>query len=1115
MAQDAFLVGVEDGFVFFNGAFGTCAVKPHIKEEFLLAFRFLPNEQVAFEERVCEHIGIRRECGTPLLRGSREWDLRAFAASNSDVLVPNFQLEHSHVNMEAMVYYAKYVPANNTNFDKLLKMAGATDPEIEEQVKRNATVTVVKRKPYVGFAEEPVDLLCVSFSNGYIARKFKQLFTNETFNLDRNIRVQLHSEPSSTAWLARAGYKLQDRVRLNLQGLTDMGCKLNRKEPNPNNPNKRRCTTATCEFHTPFGVDFFAKHLSHSNRTDIQNPTKMCYEYLRGKNGNVFAIGTLVYGGGRQGKHLRIIHTPELPSGDLEHVAEAVQQGLRIEFVQVPTEKHLVDAFADDVHKEDPEFLVSMNGFFGSRLNDLFEKQGDSDALETLCRVKPNNIKFTRKKMKRESDQGAGDANCKYVDVKRNQLDLKRLAIADFSLEDTALSTVLATFASTKSQSKCLSWNLMETELWQVSNEEPSEHSVRWLATLLVMMHAAETDGNVVATQMTISGITNTSISDVQIKGQFVRMANMLYFLGGKELFFNLKEFVFGNFPRANEGSGGNVVKPVPGLALGVPHWFMDFSSMYPSIMIQKLLCPSLLVHERDLDRLRALGYVISDVESFTKRIQGEKAKHVALHFVQKLPSGSVPVGLTITALKMTIDKRKEQKNFAAVEQDPEKKNMFDVQQKGWKIVCNSFYGLMMLMYSAFGCVVTSAGRQDQAKAIMLATSIFVCSSGLALRMGDTDSVVVAGKLDADMRKRAWGVLKKLRPDFAEGQDEPELWAQYDAADPDTLQGSRTMQGLLKAPQVQRLHMAFGVWLEDFFKDHFKAPIVLSLENIAFNFLLLNKKKRYCALVQALDTKADSLCSKAKLKQQGVGNRKDIPPLFRDFETGVAEALCKEGNTVKALECFLHAMDEIRSKTTPARRLAFSVQAKNKTDQKENLAQGTVFKLLAKAGFKVQAGDMMHFLYTTRGTSAAESALPLELFDPTSHTIDTDKYIERFLNVATTLLGGIVPSGQLQKYASGQQTLPSSFSKSGQAWTEPMVAKEQPSKSKKKKRKKDEADKGQSVLPAEFSATLSKKAKTDEPSKKRQAEPNQQAAVKKRKVEDAKVATRQMTLSFK
>jgi len=1168
---DAFITNIDNNVIHFNSTQGSIAIQHWDKEiQFLLSFRKLSAKQEAFEQRICSLSKILRGVGQPPdLSATRKWDLRQFARDNADVVPSGFTLQHSHLHLQSMVHPTPYLAAvGESLFNELMSLAEdalqrnwATrgkeenswrkeEPnfkQVVEQIKANAKIEIVKRKPFVEFHDE-VPIMVVTFTKRNEAYSFSRLFKNDTFNLRKDVRVHIFSEPSLTAYLARCGMSLQDRVKINVSRLKA-------------GKNVKQRTTAKTELSVRSTTEFLAC-VTPREGVDVQSPGKLAYEYLKGPSG-VCAIAVKYYGGAAE-QETRIACVESLFQHERDDVMD-IAASFSARLVLLNTEEALLTHFVDFVRSKDPDFLVSVDGFFGSRLSDLFVKHPKLG--DRLSKVEVWEKSTTRKKLKRESVQGAGDTDCEYLDLGRAQIDIKHLVVQDFKPLGTRLKVILSTLLSAKSQEECETFNLMNTETWQISREEPSAHGISWLLTLVSLVHKAETDGNVVAQQVAMSGITNTAVMDIQMKGQFLRIDNMLYSLGNKKYFMNINEFTFGQFPRAPSNSGGNVVQPLPGMLKGKPVYLLDFSSMYPSIMIAHNMNTELMVPEASVARLRKQGYIINDMISFAQRGNskilskkgggeeegergaggangdgggedseddmddeddeakeekevaveeegdqaenpGEQAtsapRNVALHFVQKLPNGTVPQGLITTVLNLTISQRKKCKDLAASEKDPEKRNFYDVQQKVWKIVCNSVYGLMMLIYPPYGCCVTSAGRLDQALAITLATSRHVCQKGLMLLMGDTDSIIVSGKLDQKMRERAWKVLKELLPDLGEmAEKEKQMWRDYDSASETSAEGTRVMRALFKDHvEIQRMHMAFGVWLERFFAKHYKPPIKLALEHFATEFLLLSNKKQYGVLVYSFDPKSPNLSTKPKLKQQGIGNKRDIPSVFRDFQNGAVAALCKEANPLKALECFFTAIDKLRSPHTHIDELAFSVRVRLKTDKKNSLVQGNVLKLLKKAQFPVSAGDMMRYVFIVGGNKAAECAHPVELFDPTKHKIQTMKYIERFLSVATVLLDGIVNTSQLIQYARGQQALPERLSGSkrpfvGAAGTNDMKdAKKQKQQEKEKRKKSLKDGEGQALLPVGFGGSASgsmstSKRKADEAKAKKSKKPKQ------------------------
>jgi len=166
---------------------------------------------------------------------------------------------------------------------------------------------------------------------------------------------------------------------------------------------------------------------------------------------------------------------------------------------------------------------------------------------------------------------------------------------------------------------------------------------------------------------------------------------------------------------------GGLVISPLPGIHEDV--YVLDFSSMYPSIMIKYNIGPDTLVKGECEDCwVSPIGY------KFRKE----------------------PAGLYKNVLQKLVEERKEVKRKMEKSTDEYEKRILDARQRALKVMANAFYGYMGWVgarwYSKESAeAVTSWGRSIISEAANLAKE-----KGFTVVYGDTDSIFVKGKGDVN-----------------------------------------------------------------------------------------------------------------------------------------------------------------------------------------------------------------------------------------------------------------------------------------------------------------------------------------------------------------------------
>jgi len=133
---------------------------------------------------------------------------------------------------------------------------------------------------------------------------------------------------------------------------------------------------------------------------------------------------------------------------------------------------------------------------------------------------------------------------------------------------------------------------------------------------------------------------------------------------------------------------GATVIEPVRGY-YSQPIATLDFSSLYPSIMMAHNLCYTTLLNARDKDKLKEDEYI--------KTPSGN-------YFVKS----SVRKGLLPEILEALLSARKKAKQDLAVEKDPLRQKVLDGRQLALKISANSVYGFTGAQVGKLPCLEIS-----------------------------------------------------------------------------------------------------------------------------------------------------------------------------------------------------------------------------------------------------------------------------------------------------------------------------------------------------------------------------------------------------------------------
>ncbi|XP_052400675.1 DNA polymerase delta catalytic subunit [Carassius gibelio] len=231
--------------------------------------------------------------------------------------------------------------------------------------------------------------------------------------------------------------------------------------------------------------------------------------------------------------------------------------------------------------------------------------------------------------------------------------------------------------------------------------------------------------------------------------------------------------------------TGATVIEPEKGY-YSVPITTLDFSSLYPSIMMAHNLCYTTLLQKNQVEKL------CLSPEDFIKTPTGDL-------FVKS----SVRKGLLPEILENLLGARKRAKAELKKETDPFKKQVLDGRQLALKVSANSVYGFTGAQVGKLPCLeisqsVTGFGRQMIEQTKQLVESRYTISNGY-----QADAKVIYGDTDS--------VMVKL--------------------------GVATVQDA----------MNLGKQAADWVSSHFVPPIKLEFEKVYYPYLLINKK-RYAGL---------------------------------------------------------------------------------------------------------------------------------------------------------------------------------------------------------------------------------------------------------------------------
>lgn len=359
----------------------------------------------------------------------------------------------------------------------------------------------------------------------------------------------------------------------------------------------------------------------------------------------------------------------------------------------------------------------------------------------------------------------------------RVQFDLLQVLLRDYKLRSYTLNAVSYHFL--QEQKEDVQHSII-TDLQNGSDQSRRRLAVYCLKDAYLPLRLLEKLMCVI-NYMEMARVTGVPLSYLLARGQQIKVVSQLLRQAMKQ---NLVMPVV-KTEGGEDYTGATVIEPLKGY-YDVPIATLDFSSLYPSIMMAHNLCYTTLLQQGAAER-----YGLSS-EQFIRTPTGD-------HFVK----ASVRKGLLPEILENLLAARKRAKGELQRETDPFKRQVLDGRQLALKVSANSVYGFTGAQVGKLPCLeisqsVTGFGRQMIEKTKQLVESKYTISNGYS-----ADAKVVYGDTDSVMCRLG-------------------------------------VPSVAKAMEIGREAAA---WVS----SHFVPPIKLEFEKVYFPYLLINKK-RYAGL---------------------------------------------------------------------------------------------------------------------------------------------------------------------------------------------------------------------------------------------------------------------------
>jgi DNA polymerase delta subunit 1 len=274
----------------------------------------------------------------------------------------------------------------------------------------------------------------------------------------------------------------------------------------------------------------------------------------------------------------------------------------------------------------------------------------------------------------------------------RVQLDVLQIMLRDFKLRSYSLNSVSNHFLG--EQKEDIHYSII-TDLFNGDSNDRRRLGVYCLKDAYLPQRLLD-KLMIIYNYVEMARVTGIPISYILSRGQSIKVISQLYRRANQSGYL-IPVYKSSKREIDETYEGATVIDPKRGF-YNVPIVTLDFSSLYPSIMMAHNLCYSTLVRKQDI-------HLIPE-EHITKTPNGD-------YFVKP----SIKKGVLVDILERIIKARKQAKLDLAKETDPFKKAILDGRQLALKIAANSVYGFTGATVGKLPCFeisasVTAFGRQ-------------------------------------------------------------------------------------------------------------------------------------------------------------------------------------------------------------------------------------------------------------------------------------------------------------------------------------------------------------------------------------------------------------------
>ena len=410
-----------------------------------------------------------------------------------------------------------------------------------------------------------------------------------------------------------------------------------------------------------------------------------------------------------------------------------------VNVVNCRTEAELIEKWATYIEQIDPDDLTGyyIVGFDMEYIYKRAEMLGVTHVLEKLHRVFDVEGNYEEKKM---SSSAYGENIYKMLKMTgRNRIDLMKYIAREYKLNSYKLDNVSKHFLGNKKED--LKYHLLfeKQHGTDADRAEIARYCIQDCKLCNHLMHKLD----VLAATVGMSNVTKVPLEYLFVREQGVKVFSQVADKCTQKGYL-IKTLQI--LPGEGRGYlGALVIDPDTGF-YSEPVTVMDFSSLYPSIMISENISPDTKVTDKTFMDLEDYTY-----NHITHQTVGGVTKKCCFAVHKNGERGVMP-----DILETLLAARKATRAEIKKTDDPFMKKTLNYRQLGYKVSANSMYGALGAGTNAIydpdcAASVTARGREhlDNARKVVLDNF-----KGSECVYGDTDSIFIKFPFPEDMPER-------------------------------------------------------------------------------------------------------------------------------------------------------------------------------------------------------------------------------------------------------------------------------------------------------------------------------------------------------------------------